>query len=189
MTGGAHSITVQSRHHHTPPAPMLYHRILVYYDGSRTGKRAFHAALDLARTHEAELFVVCVALARRNALDVEDKALVEHSLHARQKQLVGLRTIAATIEILRHGAEDRAKASYVRRLGRRLARRARRGGSCRHVQRTRAGLVAPAAARSCFSAKLNPNSFPTALFLTKISDIIAVHADLRIPLHRLRPPG
>jgi nucleotide-binding universal stress UspA family protein len=80
----------------------MYRRILVYYDGTKTGKRAFRTALDLARAHDADLFVVCVALARLNMENVDDKSLADLSFHSQRKRLAALRTIATAERIRAH---------------------------------------------------------------------------------------
>lgn len=77
----------------TPAATTTrYRRILVYYDASASAKRAFAAAMRMARENGAELFVVSVALGWVNLEDVEDKALAELSFYRRKRELDALRS-------------------------------------------------------------------------------------------------
>jgi nucleotide-binding universal stress UspA family protein len=71
-------------------------KIVVGYDGSKAGKKAFDVALDLASEQGAELFVISVALAPGIPGDVESKALVDYSLHHRRQLLNELEPHAAT---------------------------------------------------------------------------------------------
>ena len=77
----------------TPAATTTrYRRVLVYYDATASGQRAFEAALRMAHENGAELFIVSVALGWVNLEDVEDKALAELSLNRRKKELDALRS-------------------------------------------------------------------------------------------------
>jgi nucleotide-binding universal stress UspA family protein len=57
----------------------MYRRILVGYDGSAAGRKAFDAALELAAKHGAELYVISVARPSEVGDDVETEAVIEHS--------------------------------------------------------------------------------------------------------------
>ena len=57
---------------------MPYRRILVGYDGSAAGRKAFDAALELARRDAAELYVLSVARPPEIGDDVETEAVIEN---------------------------------------------------------------------------------------------------------------
>jgi nucleotide-binding universal stress UspA family protein len=57
----------------------MYRRILVGYDGSASGRKAFDTALELAAKHEAELYVLSVARPPEVGDDVETEAIIENS--------------------------------------------------------------------------------------------------------------
>ena len=57
----------------------MYRKILVGYDGSAAGRKAFDAALELAAKHGAELYVLSVARPPEVADDVETEAVIENS--------------------------------------------------------------------------------------------------------------
>ena len=57
----------------------MYRKILVGYDGSAPGRKAFDAALDLAAKHGAELHVLTVARPPEIGDDVETEAVIENS--------------------------------------------------------------------------------------------------------------
>jgi nucleotide-binding universal stress UspA family protein len=69
----------------------MYTKILVGYDGSEAGNKAFDSALDLARTNSAELWVLTVARPPEIADDVESEAVIENSREYHRKLLVPLR--------------------------------------------------------------------------------------------------
>jgi nucleotide-binding universal stress UspA family protein len=58
----------------------MYSRILVGYDGSAPGKKAFDTALNLAARDGAELHVLSVVRTLDVADDVETEAMIENSL-------------------------------------------------------------------------------------------------------------
>src|SRR5258708_35384800 len=57
----------------------MYTKILVGYDGSEAGKKAFETALELAATHGAELYVLTVCRPPEIGDDVETEAVIENS--------------------------------------------------------------------------------------------------------------
>lgn len=57
----------------------MYRKILVAYDGSAPGRKAFDAALELAARHGAELHVLTVARPPEIGDDVETEAVIENS--------------------------------------------------------------------------------------------------------------
>src|SRR5258708_38948409 len=57
----------------------MYTKILVGYDGSEPGKKAFETALELAATHGAELHVLTVCRPPEIGDDVETEAGIENS--------------------------------------------------------------------------------------------------------------
>ena len=57
----------------------MYSKILVGYDGSESGKKAFAAALELAAIHGAELCVLTVCRPPEIGDDVETEAVIENS--------------------------------------------------------------------------------------------------------------
>lgn len=57
----------------------MYKRILVGYDGSKAGKKAFEEALDLAARDQADLYVLTVVRPPEIADDVESEAVIENS--------------------------------------------------------------------------------------------------------------
>jgi nucleotide-binding universal stress UspA family protein len=73
----------------------MYGKILVGYDGSAAGKKAFDSALELAAKHEAELIVLSVARPPDIGDDVETEAVVENSLEYHRKLLEPLRQAVA----------------------------------------------------------------------------------------------
>jgi nucleotide-binding universal stress UspA family protein len=70
---------------------MAYRRILVGYDGSAAGRKAFDTALELARRDGAELHVLSVARPPEIGDDVETEAVVENSRRHHRLLLAGLR--------------------------------------------------------------------------------------------------
>ncbi|HSC94350.1 MAG TPA: universal stress protein [Burkholderiales bacterium] len=73
----------------------MYRRILVGYDGSKAGDKAFDDALSLAKSHGAELWVLTVARPPEIGDDVESEAVIENSREHHRKLLVPLRKKAA----------------------------------------------------------------------------------------------
>src|SRR5260370_33783431 len=57
----------------------MYTKILVGYDGSEAGKKAFETALELAARHGAELYVLTVCRPPEIGDDVETEAVIENS--------------------------------------------------------------------------------------------------------------
>jgi nucleotide-binding universal stress UspA family protein len=74
----------------------MYRKILVGYDGSKAGAKAFETALQLAVTHGAELYVLSVSHPPDIGDDVETEAVIENSREYHRKLLTPLeRTVAA----------------------------------------------------------------------------------------------
>ena len=69
----------------------MYHRILMGYDGSEAGEKAFDNAMQLAKNHGAELYVVTVVRLLEIGDDVETEAVVENSREYHRKLLAPLR--------------------------------------------------------------------------------------------------
>jgi len=65
----------------------MYAKIVIAYDGSEMGKKAFDTALELAAKDGAELHVLTVVRALDIADDVETEALIENSLEHHRKLL------------------------------------------------------------------------------------------------------
>jgi nucleotide-binding universal stress UspA family protein len=91
----------------------VYSKILVAYDGSPSGKKAFETALELAATHGAELFVITVCRPPEIGDDVETEAVIENSrryhrgLLAELKPAVSARRVKAHFEVaVGHPAEQ-----------------------------------------------------------------------------------
>jgi nucleotide-binding universal stress UspA family protein len=80
----------------------MYRRILVGYDGSAAGRKAFDTALELAAKHGAELYVVSVARPSEVGDDVESEAVIEHSLQYHRRLLAELKTTVATQGVKTH---------------------------------------------------------------------------------------
>ena len=57
----------------------MYRRILVGYDGSDAGRKAFDTALNMSAKHGAELWVVTVAQPPAIGDEVETEAVIENS--------------------------------------------------------------------------------------------------------------
>jgi nucleotide-binding universal stress UspA family protein len=73
----------------------MYRRILVGYDGSEAGDKAFDNAMTLAKSHGAELYVLTVARPPEIGDDVETEAVIENSREHHRKLLEPLRKKAA----------------------------------------------------------------------------------------------
>ncbi len=69
----------------------MYRKILVGYDGSEAGKKAFDSALDLAVRNGAELWVLTVARPPEIGDDVESEAVIENSREYHRELLAPLR--------------------------------------------------------------------------------------------------
>jgi nucleotide-binding universal stress UspA family protein len=69
----------------------MYRRILVGFDGSEAGNKAFESALNLAKNDGAELYVLTVSRPPEIGDDVETEAVIEHSLEYHRESLVPLR--------------------------------------------------------------------------------------------------
>ena len=80
----------------------MYRRILVGYDGSAAGRKAFDAALELAAKHAAELYVLSVARPPEVADDVETEAVIENSREYHRKLLAGVQPVAVAKGIKAH---------------------------------------------------------------------------------------
>ena len=70
----------------------MYRKILVGYDGSASGRKAFDAALELAAKHEAELYVLSVVRPPEVGDDVETEAIIENSRHYHRRLLAELKS-------------------------------------------------------------------------------------------------
>ncbi|MGB5079821.1 MAG: universal stress protein [Burkholderiales bacterium] len=71
----------------------MYTKILVGYDGSKPGKKAFETALELAVRHAAELIVLTVSRSPEIGDDVETEAVIENSRHYHQSLLAELEPV------------------------------------------------------------------------------------------------
>ena len=69
----------------------MYSKILVAYDGSKPGKKAFDNALDLAARDKAELYVLTVVRPPEIGDDVEGEAVIENSRDYHAKLLAPLK--------------------------------------------------------------------------------------------------
>src|SRR5438034_2774815 len=91
----------------------MYTKILVGYDGSEAGKKAFETSLELAATHGAELYVLAVCRPPESGDDVETEAVIENSrrhhrgLLAELKPAVSAQGVKAHFEVaVSHPAEQ-----------------------------------------------------------------------------------
>jgi nucleotide-binding universal stress UspA family protein len=118
----------------------MYAKILVGYDGSEAGKKAFETALELAATHGADLYVLTVCRPPEIGDDVETEAVIENSrryhrgLLAELKPAVSAKGVKAHFEVAvghpaeqiiydadRHGVDlvvvgDRGRSTFARLL-------------------------------------------------------------------------
>jgi nucleotide-binding universal stress UspA family protein len=69
----------------------MYRKILVGYDGSKAANKAFDSALELAKNHNAELYVLTISRPPEIGDDVETEAVIENSREYHRKLLVPLR--------------------------------------------------------------------------------------------------
>lgn len=70
----------------------MYRKILVGYDGSAAGRKAFDAALELAAKDGAELYVLSVARPPEVGDDVETEAVIENSRRYHRRILAELKS-------------------------------------------------------------------------------------------------
>ena len=80
----------------------MYRKILVGYDGSPSGRKAFDMALELAVKHGAELYVLSVARVLDVADDVETEAVIENSRNYHHRLLADLKPLAAAKGVTAH---------------------------------------------------------------------------------------
>jgi len=80
----------------------VYRRILVGYDGSAAGRKAFEAALELAAKDGAELHVLSVARPSEVGDDVETEAVIENSRQYHRRLLAELKSSAAAKSVRTH---------------------------------------------------------------------------------------
>jgi nucleotide-binding universal stress UspA family protein len=80
----------------------MYRRILVGYDGSAAGRKAFDTALELAAKHGAELYVISVARPSEVGDDVESEAVIEHSRQYHRRLIAELKSSVATQGVKAH---------------------------------------------------------------------------------------
>jgi len=80
----------------------MYRRILVGYDGSEAASKAFDSALNLAKNHGAELYVLAVVRPPEIGDDVETEAVIGNSREYHRKLLVPLRREAEQVGIQGH---------------------------------------------------------------------------------------
>ncbi|HTT08503.1 MAG TPA: universal stress protein [Gammaproteobacteria bacterium] len=91
----------------------MYRKILIAYDGSEPGRKAFNMALDLAVRDKADLYVLSVVRTLDVADDVETEAVIENSraYHTEQfallKHLISEKGIKGHFEVtVGHPAEQ-----------------------------------------------------------------------------------
>ena len=80
----------------------MYRRILVGYDGSVAGRKAFEIALSLAAKYDAELYVLSVARPPEVGDDVETEAVIENSRRYHHELLAELKPQVTTKEVRAH---------------------------------------------------------------------------------------
>ena len=80
----------------------MYRRILVGYDGSEAGKKAFDNALELAKKHGAEIYVLTISRPPEIGDDVETEAVIENSREYHRKLLAPLRREAEQAGVKGH---------------------------------------------------------------------------------------
>ena len=80
----------------------MYRRILVGYDGSAAGRKAFDVALELAAKHGAELYVLSVARPPEVGDDVETEAVIENSRQYHRRALAELKSSIAAKGVKTH---------------------------------------------------------------------------------------
>ena len=80
----------------------MYRKILVGYDGSASGRKAFDTALELAAKHGADLYVLSVARPPEVGDDVETEAVIENSRHYHQRLLAELESSVEATGVRAH---------------------------------------------------------------------------------------
>lgn len=80
----------------------MYRKILVAYDGSEPGKKAFDRALHLAELNKAQLYVLTVVRTPEIADEVETEAVIENSREYHQKLLAPLQRLTSQKGIKAH---------------------------------------------------------------------------------------
>jgi len=80
----------------------MYRKILVGYDGSGQGRKAFDTALGLAAQHGAELYVLAVVHPPEIGDDVETEAVIENSRRHHRLMLDELKPAVASKGVKAH---------------------------------------------------------------------------------------
>ena len=80
----------------------MYRRILVGYDGSEASRKAFDSALNLAKSHGAELWVLTVSRPPEIGDDVESEAVIENSREYHRTLLAPLRPLTEQAGVKSH---------------------------------------------------------------------------------------
>lgn len=80
----------------------MYRKILVGFDGSESGRKAFDAALNLSAKHGAELWVVTVAQPPTIGDEVETEAVIENSRRYHHRLLAELRSAVTAQNVKAH---------------------------------------------------------------------------------------
>lgn len=80
----------------------MYRKILVGYDGSAAGRKAFDAALALAAKDGAELYVLSVARPPEVGDDVESEAVIENSRNYHRRMLAELKSSVSAKGVKAH---------------------------------------------------------------------------------------
>jgi nucleotide-binding universal stress UspA family protein len=80
----------------------MYKKILVGYDGSEAGKKAFETGLELAAKHGAELYVIAVCRPPEIADEVETEAVIENSRRYHAEMLDELKPVVAAKGVRGH---------------------------------------------------------------------------------------
>jgi len=80
----------------------MYRKILVGYDGSDAGRRAFDVALKLSAKHGAELWVVAVSQPLAVGDEVETEAVIENSRNYHHRLLSDLKSMVAKTSVKVH---------------------------------------------------------------------------------------
>jgi len=80
----------------------VYRKILVGFDGSAAGRKAFDTALELAAKHGAELYVLSVARTLDIPDEVEYEAVIENSRNYHHRLLADLKPLAAAKAVKAH---------------------------------------------------------------------------------------
>ncbi|HYA47256.1 MAG TPA: universal stress protein [Burkholderiales bacterium] len=80
----------------------MYRKILVGYDGSEAGRKAFDTALELALRDRSDLYVVTVSRPPEFGDDVETEAVIENSREHHRKLLAPLQAIASQKKVHAH---------------------------------------------------------------------------------------